>query len=292
MATSIGVASDDVRARFEALKAPLDPGDIEIRLDSARPKPENGRLYTRHVSYFELPTGVTRLDSQFLGEWAFTVVPMADAADDDGVVMKVARGTITILGLVREDVGMGSTPKAATTDAFKRCCRLWGIGLELWSLPPLWVEVDQYGKLLEDPRAVLARLLRGEKPVIPGAVAAAPAAAPATAAAAPAAPAPAQWPKSAVMWAPVRCSLCGSRMYDNRTNKLYPDSPDYKCSQYAQPPKGTGCKGKVQYADGGPKALQTASRTQVRQAVDEGLSEADDTGPDPRLADAEDDLPF
>jgi len=292
MQRDIEVLSEEIQARFRRLKAPLPVDQIEVRKDG-RPKPNGPRLYTRFVAYIELPVAHERLDSEFAGQWSFVTEPQPDAVDSDGVVNKVVLGSLTVYGVTRQDCGMAADPKSAVTDAFKRACRLFGIGLELYTLPQLWIEVDQHGEPLQDPKTVLARYLGGDRSTPVTSVAPPVAAAPQAAAPAPPVPlpaAPVTRPRGAPRWAPIPCEICGSRMYDNSRpeDKLYPNAPDYRCSMYALPPKGTGCKGAVRLAPAEKRILDTASPSKVSAAVDQGLS-ADEI--DQAQADDED-LPF
>jgi hypothetical protein len=88
------------------------------------------------------------------GGWSFTWEPLVIA---DGEV-RVAKGALTIFGVVKEDVGTASNwepSKGAVTDALKRCASLWGIGRYLRRLPDVWVTLDAQGHISE---ATLAKL--------------------------------------------------------------------------------------------------------------------------------------
>ena len=53
------------------------------------------------------------------------------------------RSKLTVKGVTRENVGEGSEPKGAYSDALKRCAMLFGIGRYLYDSPTVWAEYDE-----------------------------------------------------------------------------------------------------------------------------------------------------
>jgi hypothetical protein len=53
------------------------------------------------------------------------------------------RMRMTLKGVPRENVGEGSDPKAAYSDAIKRCAMLFGVGRYLYDSPTIWGDYDE-----------------------------------------------------------------------------------------------------------------------------------------------------
>jgi hypothetical protein len=222
--------SSDVWSR---LAAPLPAGVISWRQDG-RTINRDGRFLARFVAYIEANTVRERLDSVVPGDWDSTLelLPAVVGLDDDanqGACSFKCR--LSILGVIREDVGTGKDYKQASTDAFKRAGVRFGIGHELYAYEQNWVQMDGDGKFarpVEDPAVAYARrygrpkavsaagpaLVRGQDATTDGA--AKPAAAP-TADGVPDATGEPNCPK------------CGGRTWDNRATKRNPRAPDFKC---------------------------------------------------------------
>jgi hypothetical protein len=225
---------------WAALAAKLPTGVISWRQDG-KAIVRDGRFLARFVAYIEANTVRERLDSVVPGEWDYTLEPLPSLAGelDDDANMGACnfKARLTILGVIREDVGTGKDWKQAATDAFKRVAVRFGIGHELYDYEQNWVQMDgegKYAKPLEEPGAAYAR--RHGQP-------AARVGDPATPAqlgkgiTAPRQPAPAPGEGEAIhdgAGAPLAavehaCPKCGGRMWDNRLTKRNPKAPDYKC---------------------------------------------------------------
>jgi len=203
------------------LAAPLDPKEISWRIDS-RPVARDGKFFARFVCYVEASTVRERLDSVVPGDWNLELSLLPEAADSEGVPQQAFKARLNILGVVREDVGVGSDYKQAATDAFKRAAVRFGIGHELYQMEQNWVEVDsdsKYAKPVEDPQAAYSRRYRS------GQQSSRPTSSP---------PSPTGGAATESTSAPsskdfVSCPKCGGRMWDNRKTKRNPKAPDYKC---------------------------------------------------------------
>ncbi|MGH7622261.1 MAG: Rad52/Rad22 family DNA repair protein, partial [Gemmatimonadaceae bacterium] len=144
---------------WSSLAAPLPRSSVAWRQDG-RPIERDGKFFARFVAYVEANTVRERLDSVVPGEWSLTLDLLPLAAGDEqegGEANRYAfKARLQILGIVREDVGLGKDYKQASTDAFKRAAVRFGIGHELYQLGANWVEVDGAGKgarPVEDPQS-------------------------------------------------------------------------------------------------------------------------------------------
>lgn len=194
---------------WERLRAPFDPDEVDFRAQG-RANEQTGRAQV--VAYIDARAVQDRLDTVIGPEhWSFDWTPLVI---DNGEVM-VAKGTLTIHGVSKSDVGTASNFEqslGAVSHCFKRAAVHWGIGRYLYNLPATWVAgIERGGRIpeqvLRDLRAHLPRpdgmaspapatqppARRAEKP----ASRPAPTQAPATGKAASAAPQRATGPKSA-----------------------------------------------------------------------------------------------
>jgi hypothetical protein len=204
------------RDTWTKLSAPLDPASIQWRQDG-KPTVRDGKYFARFVAYVEANTVRERLDSVVPGEWDLTLERLPDTTNSDGEVQLAFKARLQVLGVIREDVGMGGDYKSASTDAFKRAGVRFGIAHELYAYGLNFVQVEsesRFAKPVEDPAAAYAR--RSGTPVqLPRATA------PAQASARPSeAPGNAQTET---------CPKCEGPMWDNRATKRNPKAPDFKC---------------------------------------------------------------
>lgn len=254
------------------LSAPLPAGVIEWRQDG-RAIQRDGKFFARFLCYVESNTVRERLDTVVPGEWDLTLEllpPIAADSDDDATCAFKAR--LQILGVIREDVGMGRDYKAAATDAFKRAGVRFGIAHELYSYEQNWVQVDGDGKFakpVEDPGEAYARrhgdALRGRASAVGGEHAPAngngerreEARDEASASPATTRPEPTAAPSGPLATDEPSCPKCGGRVWDNRLSKRNPKAPDYKCRSRScdgviWPPKANGARDTRQQDDDGP----------------------------------------
>jgi hypothetical protein len=147
--------------------------------------------------------------------------------EDGNPAQYAFKARLQVLGVIREDIGMGRDYKQASTDAFKRAAVRFGVAHELYAYEQNWVEMDsdgKYAKPIEDPQAAYVR--RHGTASRTGAVAAAPT-------------------SMLTNLEAVSCPKCGGRMWDNRLTKRNPKAPDYKCQNRScdgviWPAKGPG----------------------------------------------------
>ena len=97
------------------------------------------------VAYIDARCVQDRLDSTCPDEWSFRIEVIP------GTPTPTVRGSLTVLGITREDIGEAGegdagTLKAAASDALKRCAVQFGIGRYLYDLPRQWCDYDSQKK--------------------------------------------------------------------------------------------------------------------------------------------------
>src|SRR3954469_7732052 len=128
---------------WSKLAAPVPAGAISWRQDG-KVTARDGKYFARWVCYIEANTVRERLDSVVPGEWDLTLelLPsLASLQDVEGQECSF-KARLQVLGVIREDVGVGKDYKQASTDAFKRAAVRFGIGNELYAYEQNWVEMD------------------------------------------------------------------------------------------------------------------------------------------------------
>jgi hypothetical protein len=153
--------TDERAERFARLADPLPMHAVEGRQDG-KVDTKDGRHSARFVLYTESWYLSQRLDTYFPGDWSLDVTPLPVVTDEDGSVFAV-KGSLTVGGITREDIGQGKDWKQASTDSFKRAARRFGIGAELMLADALYVEVDsnsKYARPVESPAKAYFRRYR------------------------------------------------------------------------------------------------------------------------------------
>lgn len=121
---------------WDLIAAPLDPKDIKTK--TVRYKDKKTQEWKEFSTrYIDRTTVETLLNTVAPGLWHFQceVISRPEYGTDGEWVVK---GVLTIDGVTREDFGMNDNvedfdpPKAAVSDAFKRCASLFGLGRELY----------------------------------------------------------------------------------------------------------------------------------------------------------------
>jgi hypothetical protein len=218
---------------WSRLAAPLPAGVISWRQDG-RTINRDGRFLARFVAYIEANTVRERLDSVVPGEWDLHLEPLPPVVSTDEDANMGAcnfKARLSILGVVREDVGTGKDWKQAATDAMKRVAVRFGIGHELYAYEHNWVQMDGDGKFarpVEDPAVAYARRYGRPKAASAGgpALVRAESAVGTEPAAVSTAPRADGIPDAT---GEPSCPKCGGKMWDDRRNKRNPKAPDFKC---------------------------------------------------------------
>lgn len=91
------------------------------------------------LAYVDARAVQDRLDAICPDSWSFELTVI------EGAASPTVKGRLTVLGVVREDIGEAGegergTLKAAASDALKRCAVQFGIGRYLYDLPKTWAD--------------------------------------------------------------------------------------------------------------------------------------------------------
>ena len=256
---------------WSALAAPLDADATAWRPEGS-PVARDGGWYVRYTAHPGVNAVRERLDRVVPGEWDLTLEllpPLPARAGEPQACAFKAR--LQILGVIREDVGMGSDYKAAANDALARAAVRFGIGHELTEREPNWVVVDgpETPRPLDAPATADARraAVTDARRTAPAASARhvaehdAPMADEADDASS------VSGPENGSSLEDPACPKCSGRMWDNRLTKRNPKAPDFKC-------RDRSCDGVVWPARPGesteaapaPSATAPATRTATRTA--------------------------
>lgn len=137
------------------LQAPFDPEEVDFRPQSTSKDSKKGQA----ICYVDRDVIAARLDAVVgAGNWSFDFVPLVM---DKGVV-QLAKGTLTIYGVSKSDVGEASSfspSKGCISDTLKRAGDLWGIARYLRDVPSPWVPINEWKQIPPEEIAKLrARL--------------------------------------------------------------------------------------------------------------------------------------
>jgi hypothetical protein len=129
----------DWQAISERLRAPFNPNMVDFRVQGKT----NADGKAQVVAYIDARSVQDRLDEVVgAGGWSFTWEPVTLANNE----LHVVKGSLTIHGVTREDVGTASNfdpSKGAVSDALKRCAVTFGVGRYLYDIPSSWVTVNK-----------------------------------------------------------------------------------------------------------------------------------------------------
>jgi len=140
------------------LRRPFDPNDVDFRVQG-RVSEQTGKGQV--VAYIDARLVQDRLDTVVgPGEWTFEWEPIVVEKGD----VQVAKGTLTIHGVAKSDVGTASNfeaSKGCVSDALKRAAVHFGIGRYLYDIPASWVQADPKNGRISD------EVLRGLRAKLP-----------------------------------------------------------------------------------------------------------------------------
>lgn len=143
----------------DALAAPFPPESISWRVQGKAAPNSQAQV----LAYIDARDVQDRLDAVVgAGNWSFDWQPIV--TDAKGLL--VAKGTITIYGVSKSDIGDASNfegNKGCISDTFKRAAVHWGIGRFLYGLDAFWVTLDSRGQIDAKARASLQAKLLGKK---------------------------------------------------------------------------------------------------------------------------------
>lgn len=123
--------------RFAALLQPFQPQHLEWRVQTSGVS--NKKPWAKVLAYIESRAAQTRLDDVFGPQyWMNEVVPLVSGDKLIGYTQRIGIRMEDGLVVTKED-GAQLTAieavKGGLSDAFKRCCVMWGIGRYLYDMP-------------------------------------------------------------------------------------------------------------------------------------------------------------
>ena len=140
------------------LSAPFKPEQVSWRVQGKAN--QNGQAQA--LAYIDARDVQDRLDEAVGAEnWSFNWEPVAVVNGE----LKVAKGTLTIYGVSKSDVGDASNfegTKGTISDALKRAAVMWGVGRYLYAVESPWVKVQ--GSRIAESEWPRLRALVGGKP--------------------------------------------------------------------------------------------------------------------------------
>lgn len=220
---------------WDIIASPLPKEAIQWR-QQGRPASRDGKNFARFVAYIDAQFVRERFDAAAPGEWdvELTLLPNRVTFEGEEEAEPFAfLAAVKVLGVSRQDVGQGKDYKTAATDAFKRAAVRYGVGAELYAMPPLFVQMDgdgKYAKPLEDPAIVYRRKQGWKEPdAKPLATTDSETAYAPTPARGAAASGTDDIGATAKPTDDPTCPKCDGRMWDNRLTKRNPKAPDWKC---------------------------------------------------------------
>ena len=135
-------------SKIKELRAPFPYEAVGLRIISTSKDRTSGLA----VAYISARDVMNRLDAVFgLENWSHTVTPIGtyvgslrDSSGDETIFIYQCTITVTTGSAVIEhqDVGEGTTPKAAVSDSLKRAAVHYGIGRYLYESDPVWVKIE------------------------------------------------------------------------------------------------------------------------------------------------------
>jgi len=139
----------------ERLAAPFPVDEVEWRPSGKAGAGQRTSL----VAYVDARTIQNRLDDVVgVGGWSFDWTPVVVAGNE----VQAAKGTLTILGVSKSDVGTASNweaSKGAVSDALKRAAVMFSCGRYLYGLPAIKVTLDAQGNIPESTLVEIRRKL-------------------------------------------------------------------------------------------------------------------------------------
>lgn len=152
--------ADEWTTFAEQLREPLDPSEVDFRVQG---DVDEANQTARVVAYIDARAVDERLDTVVgVGNWSFEWEPLLIEKGE----VQIAKGTITIFGVSKSDVGTASNTepsKGCVSDALKRAAARWGIGRYLYGLRSGRAAVKKYGRSW----AITDEALRGLRAKLP-----------------------------------------------------------------------------------------------------------------------------
>jgi hypothetical protein len=155
----MAVLSDSAwKTMQEALAAPFAPESVSWRVQGQAKPGQRVQV----LAYLDARDIQDRLDDAVgAGNWSFDWQPVI--TNEKGLL--VAKGTLTIHGVSKSDVGDASTfegTKGTISDVLKRCAVQWGVGRYLYHVEKVWIRLNDRGEIGPREEDQLRAVLEGK----------------------------------------------------------------------------------------------------------------------------------
>ena len=121
------------REDLKTLKAQFSKDRLGVKVQSTN-RDRTRAMLVLYLQHTDVQDRLEEIDPA----WSTEVTHEERSGDSVYVRMK-----LTLKGVTRENVGEGQDPKAAYSDALKRCAMLFGVGRYLYDSPTVWVDYDE-----------------------------------------------------------------------------------------------------------------------------------------------------
>lgn len=128
-ASSALLTLDDLKI----LRAPFPKDSLGVKVQSLS-KERTRAMLVLYLQHTDVQDRLEQVDPA----WTLEVISEDRVGDTVYVRMKM-----TVKGVSRENVGEGGDPKAAYSDALKRCAMLFGVGRYLYDSDTVWANYDE-----------------------------------------------------------------------------------------------------------------------------------------------------
>jgi hypothetical protein len=118
---------------LKALKAPFPKDRLGVKVQSTN-RDKTRAMLVLYLQHTDVQDRLEEIDPA----WTTEVLHEERSGDTTYVRLRM-----TVKGVTRENVGEGNDPKAAYSDALKRCAMLFGVGRYLYDSPTVWTDYDE-----------------------------------------------------------------------------------------------------------------------------------------------------
>jgi hypothetical protein len=140
------ITFEDYEKVQKELQKEFEPDDIEWRIGAINQEKTKG-LALPYVTNRAIQNRLDEIFTPF--GWRNEYKPWQDKAQICGISVKIVDYDNSIQWITKWD-GADNTEleaiKGGLSDSMKRCAVQWGIGRYLYTLPPVWVDIEQKGK--------------------------------------------------------------------------------------------------------------------------------------------------
>ena len=144
------------RDLWHDLALPFTPDDVSLEVQDVSPDEKHGRV----VAYLDARRVMDRLDAVVGTEgWSDQYERLGQGTNGCAVKCR-----LTILGLSKEDAGVGDTFRSACSDALTRAAVKFGVGRKLYASSGVWVDLDEHGQIVDELQTKTHILQRQRQP--------------------------------------------------------------------------------------------------------------------------------